>query len=260
MTDTRATRGAEDSEPDAPPPTGGAMSLMQHLDELRKRLVRIAIGVAAGFFLCWWQADLLMEWCQAPYRAVANHPLAVMAVAEAFFVKVHVAFGAALFLTAPWIAYQAWMFVSPGLYPRERRLAVPFIVLVSFFFLCGGAFGYFVGLPAMLDFLLKKAAVGFDVQVRAESYVSTFIRLIVGMGLVFEAPVLAALLARMGLLSAGFLIRKLRISIVVIAVLAAFITPSGDIPTMLVFAVPMLVLYLLSIGVAWVFARKEPAS
>src|SRR6185369_4747700 len=158
---------------------------------------------------------------------------------------------------APWTALQAWLFVSPGLYARERRLAIPFIALVSLFFVSGGAFGYYIGLPAMLRFLLGDAAAGFRVIVSADSYFSTFVRLLAGMGLVFEAPVVAGLLARLGLLSAGFLLRKLRHAIVIIAILAAFITPSGDIPTMLVFAFPMLALYLLCIGVAFVFARKE---
>ena len=238
-------------------PVAGQMTLLQHLDELRKRLVRIAIGLGVAFMFCWWQADPLVAWCQAPYVAVAHEPLAVMAVAEAFFVKVRVAFVVALFASAPWTAFQVWSFIRPGLYPRERRLAIPFIVLVSLFFIAGGAFGYYVGLPAMLRFLLGDAASGFQVFVRAESYVSTFVRLLVGMGIVFEAPVLAALLARLGFLSPGILVKKLRYAIVIIAVLAALITPSGDIPTMLVFAVPMFGLYVFSIGVAYVFAKRE---
>jgi sec-independent protein translocase protein TatC len=238
-------------------PAAGNMSLLQHLDELRKRLVRMGAGLGVAFMLCWWQADPLLTWCQAPYLAVAHEPLAVMAVAEAFFVKVRVAFVVALFGSAPWTAFQVWAFIRPGLYPRERRLAIPFIVLVSLFFIGGGAFGYYVGLPAMLRFLLGDAASGLQVIVRAESYVSTFIRLLVGMGLVFEAPVLAALLARMGFLTPGVLVKKMRYAIVIIAVLAALITPSGDIPTMLVFAVPMFGLYIFSVGVVAVFAKRE---
>ena len=252
--------GAPDPEADETEGSAGErMPLLQHLDELRRRVVRTAIAIGVGFFLCWWKADLLVAWCQAPYERVVGEPLAIMAVSEAFFVKVRLAFLAALFLTAPWTAWQAWAFVAPGLYARERRLAVPFIVLVSAFFIAGGAFGYSIGLPAMLRFLLGEAAHGFDVVVRADSYVTTFTRLLAGMGLVFEAPVLAALLARMGLLTSGFLVRKLRHAVVIIAILAAFITPSGDIPTMLVFAAPMTVLYLLCIAVAWALERKEPA-
>jgi sec-independent protein translocase protein TatC len=240
----------------APAPEGAAMSLLEHLDELRRRLVRVAAGLAVGFALCYWQADALMDWCQAPYLKVAHEPLSVMAVSEAFFVKIRLAFVASLFLVSPWTAWQAWLFVRPALYAPERRFALPFLFSVAGFFLLGGWFGYRVGLPYMLHFLLGEAAEGFDVTVRAESYVSTFTSVILGLGLVFEAPVLAAVLARLGLLDHAWLARKIRPAILVIAILAAIITPSGDIPTMLVFAVPMLGLYVLSMGVAWAFRRR----
>ena len=239
-------------EPEAASP----MSLLDHLDELRRRLVRVAIGLVAGFLLCWWQADLLMGWCQAPYLEVAKEPLSVMAVTEAFFVKVRIAFLASIFLTAPWTAWQAWGFVRPALYEKERRMALPFLVSVAGCFIGGGAFGYFVGLPVMLRFLLGAAATGFDLDIRAESYVSTFTSTLLGLGLVFEAPVLAAVLARLGLLSHRWMLSKIRAAILVIAILAAVITPSGDVTTLLIFAIPMLALYLVSILVAWAFARR----
>ena len=258
-------RAPPDDSPDDPvddSPTSAAapMSLLQHLDELRRRLTWASIGIAMAFFACWWQADALLAWCQAPYIAVAGKPLAVMAVAEAFFVKVRVAFVVALFASSPWTAWQVWCFVAPGLYKKERRLAIPFIVLVSVFFTAGGAFGYYVGLPAMLKFLLGPAATGFELVIRADSYISMLGRLLIGMGLVFEAPVLTALLARMGLVSSRFLVNKLRHATVIIFIVAAFITPSGDIPTLLVFALPMLVLYAFSIGVAFVFERPKAAA
>ncbi len=239
--------------------TGGpAMALLEHLDELRRRLVRIAAGLALGFLLCWWQADAIFAWCQAPYLAVAHEPLSVIAVTEAFFVKVRVAFLASLFLTAPWTAWQAWGFISPALYAKERRMALPFLVGVAGFFLAGGAFGYYVGLPFMLEYLIGQAAQGLELDVRAESYISTVTSVLVGLGLVFEAPVLAALLARMGIIDHRWLAKRSRHALVIVTILAAVITPSGDIPTMLVFALPMMALYGLSIGVAWAFARREP--
>jgi len=140
---------------------------------------------------------------------------------------------------------------------RERRLAVPFVLFTTLFFVAGGAFGYLVGLPAMLNFLLGQAAAGFEKSIRAEGYVETFSHLLLGMGAVFEAPVLAWFLARTGLLSAGWLVRVSRHAVIVIAVLAALITPSGDIPTMVIFALPMLVLYALSILVAWAAGRPR---
>lgn len=238
------------------PGAGAAMSLLDHLDELRRRLVRVAIGLMTGFLLCWWQADAILAWCQAPYLRIAHEPLSVMAVSEAFFVKVRLAFLASAFLCAPWMAWQAWCFIRPALYAKERRMAVPFMVSVAGFFIAGGAFGYYVGLPFMLQFLLGEASAGFELNIRAESYVSTFTSTLLGLGLVFEAPVLAALLSRMGLLDHLWLIKRFRPAILIITILAAVITPSGDIPTLLVFALPMLGLYGISIAVAWVFAKR----
>jgi sec-independent protein translocase protein TatC len=148
--------------------------------------------------------------------------------------------------------------VRPGLYEKERRLAIPFLLLTTLFFLAGGWFAYEIGLPAMLNFLINEASVGFELDVRAENYIQTFGRLVIAMGLVFEAPVLTFFLARMGLVTHGFLIRKQRIAIVLIAITAAVITPTPDIPTMLLFAGPMVALYWLSIAVAWVFRRRTP--
>lgn len=235
---------------------GAPMSLLEHLDELRRRLVRVAIGGTVAFLLCWWQAEALMTWCQAPYMKVAGEPLSVMAVSEAFFVKVRVAFVAAIFLSSPWTAWQAWCFVRPALYERERRLALPFLASVAGFFIAGGAFGYYVGLPFMLEFLLGQAAEGFELDIRAENYVSTFTSVLLGLGLVFETPVVAALLARFGVIDHRWLLRKIRPAIIIITILAAVITPSGDIPTLLIFALPMMGLYGLSIGVAWACARR----
>jgi sec-independent protein translocase protein TatC len=251
MSDPAAAPGEGEGAP------GAAMSLLGHLEELRRRLVATAIGVAVAFSLAYWKVDAVMEWCQGPYHKVTNEPLSVFAVSEAFFVKVRVAFLASLFLAAPWIVVQVWGFISPALYPRERRMAVPFIVAVSACFLAGGAFGYYVGLPVMLSFLLGQSSKGFELDIRAESYVSTLTTTLVGMGLVFEAPVLAAILARLGLVTAKGLASKLRHAILGVTVLAAVITPSGDIPTLLVFAVPMLLLYVVSIGVAWFFGRPR---
>jgi sec-independent protein translocase protein TatC len=220
----------------------------------------MALGVAVAFSLCYWRVDDLMAWVEAPLRTVpelAGQRLSVFTVAEGFFIKIRVAFLAAIFLSSPWTLVQLWLFVRPGLYASERRLAIPFVLFTTAFFVAGGAFGYLVGLPAMLDFLLGTAAAGFEKNIRAEGYVQTFSRLLLGMGAVFEAPVLAWFLARLGLLSAGLLVRQARVAIVVIAVLAALITPSGDIPTMVIFALPMIVLYGLSILVAWAAGRPR---
>lgn len=234
----------------------GQMGLFQHLEELRKRLLLAGGGIFVAFLVCWSQSELLFQWCVLPYEDVVGEQLSVLSLGEGFFTYVRVAFVAALFLSAPWWLLQAWSFVGPGLYEKERRLAIPFLLLTTCFFLLGGWFAYAVGLPAMLDFLINQSAQAFEKDIRAENYIQTFGRLLIAMGLVFEAPVLTFFLARMGLVTHSFLIRKQRIAIVLIFVAAAIITPSGDIPTLLVFALPMVALFWLSIGVAWVFRKR----
>lgn len=247
------------ASPEAPgtaSPPEATMSLFDHLGELRSRILRSGAGIVLAFLLCWWQADRIFAWCEEPYRRVVAEPLSVLAVAEAFLIKIRVAFLASLFLSAPLTLYQAWAFIRPGLHPHERRLAIPFTLSTSAFFLAGGAFGYFVGMPAILEFLIQQSAQNFEKDIRAESYIFAFSRVLLGMGAVFEAPVLSYFLARLGVLGKRTLIRKTKLAIILIAILAALITPSGDIPTMVVFAAPMLVLYGLSILIVFVTARE----
>jgi sec-independent protein translocase protein TatC len=188
---------------------------------------------------------------------VVDEPLSVISVGEGFFVEMRASFLAALFVSAPWTLWQVWGFVSPGLYARERRLAIPFVFFTSLFFIAGGAFGYYVGWPAILDYLIGTASQGYEKNIRAQGYMDLLTKVLLGMGLVFEAPVLSAFLARLGLVSAGWLLRYWKHAMVGIAILAAFITPSGDIPTMVVFAVPMVLLYLVSVAVAWALGRRR---
>jgi sec-independent protein translocase protein TatC len=238
--------------------TPGSMSLFEHLEELRKRLLFSAGGILVAFLACWWQSEILFAWCVLPYHEVVGEELSVIALGEGFLIHVRVAFIIALFLSAPWWLWQVWAFVRPGLYPSERRLAIPFLLLTTAFFLLGGWFAYEIGLPAILDFLMNKSAEGFEKDVRAENYIATFGRVLIAMGVVFEAPVLTFFLARLGLVTHRFLVAKARIATIVIFVVAAVITPSGDVPTLLVFALPMLALYWVSVLVALVF-RRRPA-
>ncbi|MEM7249593.1 MAG: twin-arginine translocase subunit TatC [Acidobacteriota bacterium] len=240
----------------SPPPDTSSMPLLEHLDELRRRCLRVAIGVVVAFLVCFTFSREIFAWFEAPYREVVQGQLSVLAPAEGFFVQVRVAFLVSLFLAAPVILAQVWGFVSPGLLPKERRLAVPFVLFATLCFGAGGWFGYSVGLPFMLDFLINEASQGFDKNIQATKYVSMFNRTLLGLGLVFEMPVLALLGARAGLLTSSFLIKHLKHAVVIIAILAALITPSGDVPTMLVFAVPMLLLFLVSIGIVAVFQRR----
>src|SRR5262249_26034147 len=154
----------------------------------------------------------------------------------------------------PYILWQLWGFVAPGLYRGERRAAGTFIVVGSIFFLAGGAFGYYVAMPFTASWLINLGA-QFKAQLTLDSAFQFESRIILGAGAVFEMPIVILLLARFGIVTPGFLLRHLRVAILVIAIAAAVITPSGDALTMSVFAAPMIALYLIGIAFAWIAGR-----
>ena len=163
----------------------------------------------------------------------------------------------ALFLASPYVLTEVWLFISPGLYTKERGHALPFIVFTSLFFLGGGAFGYYVVLPPACRFFIEQG-LNWDFRpvIMARELLGFESRILLGMGIVFEMPIMIFFLARMGLVTAGFLWKQFKYAVLIIFVLAAVLTPTPDVMTQSLFAAPMVVLYLLSIAVAAVFGRK----
>ena len=235
----------------------GHMSFLDHLEELRKRIINslIAIGVALG--ASWWAADYLFHLVSRPIVA-AGVQLNMSKPTEGFNLELKLAMLAAVFLAAPYIIGQVWLFISPGLYKHERRYALPFILFSSLLFITGGLFGYFVAFPFALQFLISWGKnMGLTMIISATEYFDLFIMVELGLGVVFEIPALIFILARMGLVSAGFLLRNTRYAILVAFIIAAIITPTTDIPNMLIMAVPMILLYLLGVIVAFLFGKKR---
>jgi sec-independent protein translocase protein TatC len=241
-------------------PAKGEMSFLQHLDELRKRLMRAVIGVGVGFLVCLWPARTVYGYLVRP---VVDHlpegeKLAFIHLPDPFLLYMKVAFLTGIFLASPYVVIQLWLFIAPGLHPKERRYALPFIVFSSLFFIGGGLFAYYVVLPPACAFFIQQ---GLDWDFRpvitARELLSFESKIMLGMGAVFEMPILTFFLARLGIVTAGFLWRNFKYAILVIFILAAVLTPTPDIVTQSLFAAPMLVLYLLSLGVAAVFGRKE---
>jgi sec-independent protein translocase protein TatC len=163
---------------------------------------------------------------------------------------------AGVFLASPYLLYQVWAFVAPGLYPRERRMVVPFLAFGTLFFLAGGAFGYAVATPVAARMLIEMGR-GYTANITLGSAFQFESRVVLAMGLVFELPVLVFFLSRLGIVTPAFLLRHLRHAVLAIAILAALVTPTGDMITMMVFAGPMVVLYLLGILVSWIFVRPR---
>lgn len=187
-----------------------------------------------------------------------DNRLIVGTVQGAFNLYIKVSFYAAIFFAVPFLLTQVWGFVSPGLYPHEKKYAAPFIIMTSLFFLLGCSFAYYIAFPRAADFLLGVAAQGeLRPLVSADEYFDLIILIMLGLGVVFEIPTVTFFLSRLGIVTPRMLIRFWRMALVVIFIVAAILSPTTDIPNLLVFAAPMLILYFLSIGIAWIFFRKR---
>jgi sec-independent protein translocase protein TatC len=238
------------------------MSFLEHLEELRRRLIWSIVFVGAAFAVCWVFAGDLYDIASAPIRSNPAVTLSISRPQDIFSLYVKVTMVAAIFLSAPLVLIQAWMFISPGLYPHERRYAIPFVLFASVLFVCGGAFGYYIAFPTAVGFLLDWIVQSHLTPIiDAGEYFNLFFTIIVALGIVFQIPAVIFVLSRIGLVSAGLLARKLKYAVFASVVVAAVITPTGDPGNMLIIAAPMVVLYGVGIGVAWLFGRRrQPAA
>ena len=247
-----------EKEKDAMP----TMGFLDHLEELRKRIVRSAIAVAAGAGACWGFRVRIYELMQRPIVRVLHEKnlpekLVYLNPVDPFNSYLKIALLAGLFLTSPIVLYQVWMFISPGLYRHEKRYVMPFMASTITLFTLGGYFGYRVAYPMALDFFIGKFNGQFQPMITINEYTQLFLSIVVGMGLIFEMPILVFFLAFMGIMTPRFMIKNFRYAILVIFILAAIVTPTPDIVNMCVFAAPMLGLYALSIGVAYLVHPEQ---
>ena len=243
------------------PPAGsrrealGAMSFLEHLEELRRRIIYSIIAVVAGFLACWTYHERIYDIMQRPIMTALKlngmaEKLVYLNPTEPFNLYLKVTFLAGLFVASPFVLYQVWMFISPGLYRHEQRYVLPFMFSTVFLFLAGGVFGYKIVYPAALNFLIEFGK-QFQPMITVGEYTDLFLTIIIGMGLIFELPILVFFLALMGIVNAGWMWRNFRYSILVIFIIAAIVTPTTDILNMCIFAAPMVALYVISIGIAW---------
>jgi sec-independent protein translocase protein TatC len=256
MPEALAEAPSEEREPESMP----TMGFLDHLEELRRRIIYSIIAVAVGFVACWWKVERIYDVMQRPImEALKNNGMAEKLVylnpTEPFNLYLKIAALAGLFLTSPFVLYQVWMFISPGLYRHEKRYVVPFMVSTIALFSAGGLFGYKIVYPAALNFLINFGK-QFQPMITIKEYTDLFLAIILGMGLIFEMPILVFFLALMGIISAGFMWKNFRYSILVIFIIAAIVTPTTDILNMCIFAAPMIALYVVSIAVAWAVHPK----
>lgn len=257
-----STREPSDGEPpddDDEGVLGSTMTFLEHLDELRKRILHSAASVAIAFAFCWAFSEEIFRFLAVPIADVVGgmDQLIFIRPTEPFSIWIKVSFVAAVFLATPYIVFQVWLFIAPGLYRREKSYAIPFLLSSTFLFLLGGVFAYYIILPTALDFLINQFGAPFRPMVSAIEYFNFEVVVLVGMGLIFELPVLVAFLSLFGLITPRFLWKNFRYAFLLILIVAAVVSPTADALNLFLWSGPMLVLYLISIVVSWIFKRRR---
>jgi sec-independent protein translocase protein TatC len=241
------------------------MSFLEHLEEMRSRIIRALMGFGVAFLLCiifcyqLWDfvrapaADALTKIGVKPPELYINEPMEAFSI---IWVQVPLVF--ALFLASPWVFYQIWAFIAPGLYQKEKRLALPFVLSTAGLFILGGCFAYFVAFRYGLAFLLSIGLLnGVKPLITITHYFDLFVNVMLGVALVFELPVAIFFLTVLHLASPRFLMRHSRYAILAIVILAAIITPTPDFFNLMLFAVPMCLLYFVGVFAAYLLVLKR---
>lgn len=237
------------------------LPLTAHLQELRKRLILSFIVVGLGFVICYSFSQSLFDILAAPLLKMmpAGGSLIFTSVAEAFFTYMKVAFIGGLVLSSPFVLYQVWSFVAPGLYRHERTYVIPFVAAGSAAFAVGILFGYWIVLPLGFRFLLGYATDFIKPMPSIKEYLSFTIKFLLAFGLVFEFPVILVLLAKIGVINAKMLARQRKYAILLIFIFAAVMTPP-DLVSQVLMALPLMGLFELSILLSKLFGKKAPPS
>ncbi|HXG05293.1 MAG TPA: twin-arginine translocase subunit TatC [Candidatus Binatia bacterium] len=236
-------------------PDPDTMSFMEHLGELRVRIVRSLIALLIGLVVAFPLSQRLVDFLAGPIQRTGN-TLVFLAVTEAFWVQMKVALIAGLFLASPAILWQVWRFVSPGLYAHEKKYAVPFVVIGSLLFVGGGAFSLGVVTPYAVHFLLSYARPGLTPMISVGSYIDFLLKFTVAFGLVFELPLAITLAARLGLVTPKALARNRKYAVLGAFVVSAILTPTPDAFNQALMAGPLILLYEVGIVAARIFARR----
>lgn len=257
----QAAPAAPDPRLDGDDESGGKMSFLEHLDELRRRLVVSVVSLLLGFLVSLVFVDRVFAFIMRPLQQVlpAGGRLVYTEPAEAFLLYMKVAALMGLFLALPVVLLQLWLFIAPGLYANEKRFAIPFVVFSTAFFAAGAVFSHYAVFPWAWKFFAGFGNDYMQFLPKIGPVFSLYVRMMLAMGLVFQMPTLVMFLARVGVVTPRFLIRHTKYAILVIFVVAAVLTPGPDVVSQLLMAGPMVVLYGLSIAVAWIFKKRDAA-
>ncbi len=249
---------------------GKQMTFLEHLEELRGRLLHSVASIVVGFCICFYFRDAIYAYLALPLTSTLKSlhlpdKLVYTNPTDPFNLYIKISIIAGIFLASPYILWQIWLFISPGLFRHEKRYIWPFVVLTSSLFISGGFFAYKMAFPAALRFLVVFGH-EFQPMVTINEYWSLAMTLILGVGLVFELPVVILLLSIFGIVTPKFLLKHIRYAILITAVAAAALAPTPDWTTLFMFWIPMVGLYVFSIGLSWLvqlrkkWAKKHEAS
>ena len=238
---------------------GGKMSFLEHLDELRKRIIHavlgIVIGIGAGFFFI----QDIYDFLTAP--AIATLPpgraLIYTQPTEAFSMYIQISLISGMVLASPFIMYQVWKFIAPGLYSNEKRFVIPFVLFSTLGFLAGASFNHYIAYPFIMMYFATFDTPNLAYMPQLSYVFGLYVKMLLGLGVIFQMPTVVYFLAKMRILTARFLLKQLKLAVLLIFIAAALITPTGDPVTLLIFAAPMMGLYGFSIVVAWLVGPKR---
>lgn len=235
------------------------LPLTAHLEELKKRLIRSLIGIGIGLFACYYFKEWLFRIITKPLMDVMpkNSFMIFTSLPEAFFTYLKISFFASLFLTAPFTLYQIWKFISPGLYPREKKYVAPFVLTSSLLFVGGVVFAYYLALPPAFGFFMEFSSDTLRPMFTMREYLSFALKLLLAFGVSFELPVFIFFMTKLGIVNSRMMSGQRRYAILIIFIAAAFLTPSPDAFTQIIMAVPLMILYEASIYVAKFAERKK---
>ena len=238
---------------------GGKMSFLEHLDELRKRIIWSASALGAGTVAAFVFHNEIFDFVMRPMQALLpkGGTLIYTDPTEAFMLHIKLSLIAGLILATPVVFTQLWLFVAPGLYSKEKRMAIPFVAMSSVLFVLGAAFSHYVVFPITWRFFVGFTNDILTFMPRVEPAFAIYMRLILALGLTFQVPPVVLFLARMGMITPRFMIKHFKYAVMIIVIAAAILSPDGGGVGLVAMGGPVIVLYILSIGLAWAFGKKK---
>jgi sec-independent protein translocase protein TatC len=253
--DYRPAQHDEDDDVDG----SSKMSFLEHLEELRKRLIYSAYSLLAGCAIAYIFIQRIFDFVMLPMQHMlpGGNKLIYTAGAEPFMLYLKIGLIAGIFFSSPLIIWQLWKFISPGLYTHEKKFAIPFVLLSTIFFVLGGLFSHYIAFPWTWKFFISFSTDYMVFLPKIDEAFSLYTKMLLGFGLVFEMPTLVFFLARMGVITAKMLWAYFKYAILVIAIVAAVVSPGTDMMSMMIMADPMWGLYIISIAIAFIFGKRK---